>query len=446
MTHTIQFADESRASPPADTAERPLRILMPSYRSHPFTGGQGVYMRHITKALAEMGHRVDVISGPPYPELDPRIGLIRLPSLDLYARPKVFLGLPAMPHRAFTNFVDFYEYMAHISGAFPEPNTFGKRMVRYMRNRADQYDIVHDNQTLCWGLLHLRRMGLPVVGTVHHPITKDRRISIDAADTISLSLLVRRWYSFLNMQIKVARKLDPLIVVSESTRRDVETDFGIPSERMTVVHHGIDTEQFRPLPHIERRSNLIITTASADVPLKGLIYLIEAYAKLLPDHPDLELLVIGKLREGHTERTLKRLNLMDNVRFVSGISDEEMTEHYARATLAVSPSVYEGFGFPAGEAMACGVPTVATTGGSLPEVVGDAGILVPVKDPEALAAAVGALLREPNRRAHLGAAGRRRILEQFQWPRAARELTQVYYNAISTAPAHADRETRRAAA
>jgi len=419
---------------------------MPSYRSHPFTGGQGVYMRHVTKALAEMGHHVDVISGPPYPELDPRVGLIKLPSLDLYAQPKVFLGLPALPRRAFTDFIDFYEYMAHISGAFAEPNTFGMRMVRYIKGRIGDYDVVHDNQTLCWGLLQLRRMGLPVVGTVHHPITRDRRISIDAADTLSLNLLVRRWYSFLNMQIKVARRLDPLIVVSESTKRDVETDFKVPAERMTVVLHGIDTEQFRPLPHIARRSNLLMTTASADVPLKGLIYLIEAYAKLLAEHPDLELLVIGKLREGHTERTLRRLGLLDKVHFVSGISDEEMTEHYARATLAVSPSVYEGFGFPAGEAMSCGVPTVATTGGSLPEVVGDAGVLVPVKDPDALAAAIGELLKDPARRDALGAAARRRILDQFKWSRAAGELTQVYYNALNYAPHHANRETRRAAA
>ncbi|MFP3944888.1 MAG: glycosyltransferase family 4 protein [Alphaproteobacteria bacterium] len=443
MDEVSQLA-ESQAAPAQ--AERPLRILMPSYRSHPFTGGQGVYMRLVTRALVEIGHRVDVISGPPYPELDPRVGLIKLPSLDLYAQPKVFMGLPAMPRRAFRNFVDFYEYMAHISGAFPEPNTFGMRMVRYMRGRIGDYDIVHDNQTLCWGLLKLRRMGLPVVGTIHHPITRDRRISIDAADTISLNLLVRRWYSFLNMQIKVARKLDPLVVVSHSTRRDVAADFKVPPERMTVVHHGIDTERFRPLPHIERRSNLLITTASADVPLKGLIYLVEAYAKLLDDHPDLELLVIGKLREGHTERTLRRLGLMDKVHFVSGISDEELAEQYASATLAVSPSVYEGFGFPAGEAMACGVPTVATTGGSLPEVVGDAGIQVPVKDPDALAAAIDALLRDPARRAELGAAGRRRMLERFRWHRAAHELTGVYYRALNIAPRHADREARRTAA
>ena len=444
MNEIVQLAEESPSV--AAQAERPLRILMPSYRSHPFTGGQGVYMRHVTKALVEAGHHVDVISGPPWPELDPRVGLVKLPSLDLYAQPKVFMGLPAIPRRAFTNYVDFYEYMAHISGAFPEPNTFGMRMVRYMKDRLDKYDVVHDNQTLCWGLLQLKRMGLPVVGTIHHPITRDRRISIDAADTFSLRLLVRRWYSFLDMQIKVARRLDPVIVVSHSTKRDVAADFRVRPERMTVVHHGIDTEQFRPLPHIERRANLLITTASADVPLKGLIYLIEAYAKLLPNHPDLELLVIGKLREGHTERTLKRLGLMEKVRFVSGVSDEELTEHYASATLAVSPSVYEGFGFPAGEAMACGVPTVATTGGSLPEVVGEAGVLVPVKDPDALAAAIGALLRDAARRAELGAAGRRRMLDQFRWSRAAHELSQVYYRALNYAPRHADREARPVAA
>jgi glycosyltransferase involved in cell wall biosynthesis len=411
----------------------PLRILLPSYRSHKYTGGQGVYMRHISKALVDLGHRVDVISGPPYPELDPRVRLIRLESLDLYAKPKVFLGLPAMPKRAFTSWTDFYEYMAHISGAFAEPNTFGMRLAQYMKGRAHEYDVVHDNQTLCWGLLDLQKMGLPVVGTIHHPITMDRRISIAAADTISLNLLVRRWYSFLNMQIKVARKLDPVIVVSEATRRDVATDFGLDPDRLNLVHHGIDTETFRPLPHVARKSNRLMATASADVPLKGLVYLIEAYHQLLTRYPDLELHVVGSLREGHTDNLLRKLGIRDRVVFRSDLSSEDIVEMYAEATMAVCPSVYEGFGFPAGEAMACGVPVVSTTGGALPEVVGDAGVLVPPKDPAALAAAIADMLDNPEKRAAIGAAGRRRVLSTFRWDITAGNVVKIYRKAIAHA-------------
>jgi len=418
---------------PSSIETRPLRILMPSYRSHTFTGGQGVYMRHVTSAMVELGHQVDVISGPPYPELDPRVGLIKLPSLDLYERPKVFLGLPAMPKRAMTNWIDFYEYMAHISGLFGEPRTFGMRLAKYMKGKAHLYDVVHDNQSLGYGLLELQKMGIPIAGTIHHPITMDRRISLDAADTISLNLLVRRWYQFLGMQIKVARQLDPIIVVSESTRRDVSKDFGIPPEKMHLVYHGIDTETFRPLPHITRKPNLLMATASADVPLKGLIYLIEAYADLLDEFPDLELHVVGKLREGHTSKVLDRLGIRDKVKFRSGLTNQEIVEMYAESTIAVCPSVYEGFGFPAGEAMASGIPLVSTTGGSLPEVVGDAGVLVPPKDPGALADAIADLLRNPAKRDAIGAQCRQRMLDKFQWKDAAQNLVNIYRRAIDHA-------------
>lgn len=418
---------------PAEPAlDRPLRILVPSYRSHPHTGGQGVYLRFLTKALADFGHHVDVISGPPYPDLDPRVGLIQLPSLDLYAKPKVFLGLPAMPTQAMRSGIDFYEYAAHISGAFGEPTTFGMRMARYLKDRIQDYDIVHDNQTLCPALLQLRTMGLPVVGTIHHPITRDRRISIDAADTLSLRLLVQRWYSFLDKQIKVARKLDPVIVCSESTRRDVAADFDLSPEHLELVYHGVDTDLFRPLPDTPRKPNRLLTTASADVPLKGLVYLIEAYHDLLRDHPDLELMVIGKLREGATSQMLDRLGIRDKVTFISGLSFEDIAGLYAEATIAVCPSVYEGFGFPAAEAMACQVPLVSTSGGSLPEVVGDAGLIVPPKDPMALRQAIHTMLTDDDLRARLAVAGRDRILRHFQWDQAARKISQVYYRLLAS--------------
>ncbi len=423
----------------AIAGDRPLRILLPSYRSNPTTGGQGVYMRHISKALADMGHQIEVISGPPYPVLDSRVKLIKLPSLDLYANPHPILSLRpwmlAWP-------IDLYEWWSHATGGFSEPYTFCERMARYVRGTVQDYDICHDNQTLGWGLLKLRDMGLPIVGTIHHPITMDRRIDIEHAKTLSLKLLKRRWYSFLNMQIKVARELDPLIVVSESTRRDIVSEFGVKRERTRLVLHGIDHLQFRPLPHIKRRDDLIVACASADVPLKGLIYLIRAYAELLKTRPDLKLRVIGRLREGNTTDELRDLGIMDKVEFVGGITDEQITEIYAEATIAISPSVYEGFGFPCGEAMSCGTPVIATTGGSLPEVVGDAGIVVPHSNPPALAQAIATMLDDPEMRARLGAAGRERILKHFKWERAAREVTEIYRQTI----ADADRRSERARA
>jgi glycosyltransferase involved in cell wall biosynthesis len=416
--------------------EEPLKIIMPSYRSHALTGGQGIYMRLITKALADLGHHVDVISGPPYPDLDPRVNLISLPSLDMYAREN---PIACVNWDILSNRIDRFEWWSHNWGGFPEPYTFGERLADYMQSRIYDYDIMHDNQTLCYGMLRVRDMGLPVVGTIHHPITMDRRIDIAHAPNPWIKFLKWRWYSFLSMQIKVARALDPLIVVSDSTKRDVVRDFGVNPERMQRIYHGIDHKTFCPKPRVKRKTNQLITTASADVPLKGLIYLIRAYDSLLEKHPDLELLIIGRLREGQTKKELQRRGLLERVRFVSDLSFEDIRDLYAEATIAVSPSVYEGFGFPAGEALACGVPLVATNGGSLPEVVGDAGLVVPHSNPAALAEAIHTLLEDPKRRAAMSKPARQHILKNFTWERTAKEVADMYR---ATMARQADKEAR----
>ena len=409
--------------------DSPLRILMPSYRSHALTGGQGIYMRLITAAIADLGHHVDVISGPPYPDLDPRVGLIELPSLDMYARsnPISCLNMDILKDP-----IDRFEWWSHNWGGFPEPYTFGERLVRYMQGRISDYDIMHDNQTLCYGMLKVRDMGLPVVGTIHHPITRDKRIDIAHAANPWMKFLKWRWYTFLNMQIKVARQLDPLIVVSDSTRRDVVREFGVDDSKIKRIYHGIDHKTFKPQPKIKRKNNQLITTASADVPLKGLIYLIRAYAMLLTEHPNLELLIIGRLREGQTKKELQKYNLLNRVRFVSDLSFTDIRDLYAESTIAVSPSVYEGFGFPAGEALACGIPVVATNGGSLPEVVGDAGVVVQHSDPKALYQAIDGLLKDPERRAAMAKPARQHIVKHFTWARAAQDVIDMYRETLAT--------------
>ena len=411
-------------------SDKPLRILMPSYRSHPYTGGQGIYMRLVTKAMIDLGHTVEVLSGQPYPILDKGVGLTKLPSLDLYSYES---PLEAFRLSLLKEPINLYEWLSHLSGGFSEPYTFGERMAVWGKANFKNYDVVHDNQTLAYGLLKLRDLGLPVVGTIHHPITMDKRIDIEHADTLTLKILKWRWYSFLKMQIKVARKLDPIIVVSENTRKDLIKDFKIESKKTRKVLHGIDHETFHPIPSINRKNNQLITTASADVPLKGLIFLIRAYADLLKEFPDLELLVIGRLREGPTDQELKKEGIKEKVKFISDLTGRQIAELYAESTIAVSPSVYEGFGFPAGEAMSCGIPLISTNGGSLPEVVGDAAIVVPHSNPKALKDAIKLLLNSPEKRLDLGNKGRKRVLEKFTWKRAAKELVEVYREAIENA-------------
>ena len=408
---------------------RPLRILLASYRSHPRAGGQGIYVHYLSQALANLGHQVDVISGPPYPDLAPHIGLIKLPSLDLHAVPN---ALKAFRWRFLTSFSDFYEWAAHNTGKFSEPYTFGRRLKNHIKT-ARPYDIIHDNQSLSWGVLALHRSGLPLVCTIHHPITRDLKIALEAEKSLFMRFFLRRWHSFLTMQKKVAAHLPHLITVSQNTRRDVSQDFFIDESQMDVIHNGVDTDVFRPHSDLPIADDTLLTTASADVPLKGLIYLLKAFALLASSRPTLKLVVIGQLRKGPTKKLLDDLGISDRVTFRSNLDTDELALAYAQASIVVCPSLYEGFGFPAAEAMACGTPVVSTTGGALPEVVGDAGLLVPPKDSCALAHAIATLLDSPSLRKSLGQKGRKRMLEKFSWRDAALSYETIYRSAIAHA-------------
>ncbi len=410
---------------------RPLRILMTSYRSAPLTGGQGVYLRHMTRALADRGHTVDVISGPPYPELDPRVHLIKLPSLDLYARKISRFGVPALPWRELRAPIDLMEYLLHVCGRFGEPYTFGERLARYMKRHLDEYDIIHDNQTFAHGLARLQAMGCRVVGTIHHPITKDLELALAAAEDWKLRSLIRQWYGFLRMQMKVARTIDPIMVISERARHDAAESFGLPLERLHRVYLGIDTDTFAPAPGLPRHERRLIATVSADVPLKGLSHLIGAVARLVPRYPDLDLTLVGTLREGPARRLIEEHGLAPRIRCVSGLTDSELAREYSSATIAVCPSLYEGFGLPTGEAMACETPVVATRAGALPELVGDAGVLVRPGCADALATAIVELFEDPERRAELGRRARQRILRDFTWAKTAQRAEAIYAQALN---------------
>lgn len=412
--------------------DQPLRIALLGYRSQPHGGGQGVYLRYLSKGLVDAGHSVDVISGPPYPHLDPRVRLIKLPSLDLFAN-----GLGSLRPQHLLSLTDMIEWTSKLTGGFAEPYTFGRRAVKYLKQHGAEYDLIHDNQSLSWGMLQLQDMGLPLVTTVHHPITSDLRIALAAARSRWERVLIRRWHSFLNMQKKVVKQLRNVVTVSDCSRQDIARDFGLQPAGISLVYNGIDTETFRPLPEVRRRPLRLMATCSADAPLKGTRYLVRCYARLLDKYPDLELLLVSKPQPGgKTERLVRHLGLEDRIQFVSGISTEQMVRYYAEASVAVMPSVYEGFGLPAGEAMACGVPVVSTDGGALPEVVGDAGVIVPAKDVEAMAAAIDSLLQDPERRAELGRRGKARIEEKFCWQVCAREMTAYYRTILGN---HADR-------
>ncbi len=393
-------------------------------------GGQGIYLYYLSKALVELGHSVDVISGQPYPELDPRVRLIRLPGLDLYAHPH---PTGALKCKHLFSWTDFYEWWSKLTGAFGEPYCFGRRLVKYFQHHTVCYDIIHDNQSLCYGLLNLQKKFQNLVVTIHHPITRDHELAIAAATTQHQRLLINRWYSFIGMQKKVVKKLQHIITVSAQSKQDIQQAFACDAEAITVIGCGVDTEVFCPQKNIVRDSYRIITTASSDQPLKGLSILLNAIANIRCEFPELTLSVIGQLKEnGNTEKELKRLQLDNIVEFKSGISTEELVQEYAKASVAVVPSLYEGFGLPAAEALACGIPLICSDGGALPEVVGDAAYLVNAGDVNHLSAALRELLANQSLRQAFSEKGRQYSLQQLSWKTVAEKMAAYYKSIISS--------------
>jgi glycosyltransferase involved in cell wall biosynthesis len=406
-----------------------LRVALLSYRSKPHCGGQGVYVRHLSRELAALGHEVEVFSGQPYPELDPGVRLTKVPSLDLYREPDPF-RIPKL--REFRDLVDVEEFLTMCLGAFPEPRTFSRRVARLLADRVDDFDVVHDNQVLGDGMLDIERLGLPMVTTIHHPITFDRRIDLAAAPGWRRKLAVRRWYGFVRMQGKVARRARKILTPSEASRRDIAKDFGVDPARMQVILLGVD-EGFAP-PTQPRVPGRILAMASADAPMKGIATLLEAFAKLRTER-DVELVLVSKPQPGgRTEQMVDRLGIGDSVRFVHGVSDAELVELMGSAEIACVPSLYEGFSLPTAELMACATPLVVSRAGAIPEVVGADGEcadLVTPGDVGELEQALERMLDDPDRRSRMGAAGRRRVQELFSWRAVAVATAAAYEEVIA---------------
>jgi glycosyltransferase involved in cell wall biosynthesis len=412
----------------ASEHDRPLRVALLSYRSKPHCGGQGIYLRHVSRELAALGHHVEVFSGQPYPELEPGPLLRTLPSLDLYRDEDPFRTPRPSEYR---DLIDLLEVGMMWTAAFPEPLTFSIRALRALRARRDDFDIVHDNQVLAYGMLGIKRLGLPLVTSIHHPISVDRKIELEQATGLS-RFTKRRWYSFVRMQAKVARRVGIVMTGSESSRADILRDFKVPEPNVRVIPLGVDTRLFHPRP-VPRIPGSIIAVASADSPVKGIPTLLRAFAKLVTER-NAVLTVVGRpAPNGPTEKLIGELSLGDSVRFVTGVSDDELAELVASSELAVVPSLYEGFSLPAVEHMASGTPLIASRTGALPEVTGDAAMLVRPGDPEELAAALRQLQDSPSERSRLSAAALARVHERFTWSAVARATVAEYHHAMTEA-------------
>ena len=404
-----------------------MKVGLLSYRSHPYSGGQGIYIKHLSKALKNLGHEVSVLSGPPYPELDSGVNLIKIPSLGLFESGE---RLKAFRLRFLWSPIDLYEWITVMTGGFPEPYTYGKRVLKRLKENNLKLDVLLDNQSLSSSLLEIQAH-YPLAVTIHHPITKDHELEMQNAINWKERLSSSRWHNFLPMQKKVAPQLKNIICVSQPSKEDVISEFKVDEKKITVIPNGIDIGIFKPTSIKKFLSFRIVTTASADIPLKGLRHLILALPRVIRQFPLTSLTVIGKSpQKSNLNKLIDDLDLEDKITFRSGISEKEIVKTYHDSDIAVIPSLYEGFGFGAGEAMACGVPLISTDSGGLKQVIGDAALKIKPGSVNEIEEGIFKLFTEEKLRQELAEKGRERMEEFFDWKIAASAYIEVFKKII----------------
>jgi len=406
-----------------------VRICLLCNRGNMYCGGQGVYLYYLSRELQRLGHEVHAIVGPPYPDIPEGVIEHRVDNLNLME-----YGFPKQdPFRVFTP-LNLYELAVTPIGMFPEMFSFSFRAYNKLRQllRSQRFDIIHDNQTLGYGILMMKAFNIPVVATVHHPLPIDKKTDLAYLERIGARITRILFYPFF-MQHIVSRRMDRVITVSENAAEETVNAFKVPRDKIRVVYNGIDTDMFRGVDGGgKERGRLIVVANSADRK-KGIVYLLRA-VQLLRNEIDVKLTIVdrGAPDNKYTPALVSRYGLDGSVSFTGRLSVDDLVRHYGRAEVAVVPSLYEGFGLPAAEAMSCGLPVVATTAGALPEVVEDgrSGILVPPRDSAALARAIAQLLKDDHLRKAMGEEGRRRVRTRFDWSEAARKTIEVYQEVL----------------
>ena len=406
-----------------------LKIAVLSYRSAKFGGGQGVYIRDISFALSHMGHNVDVISGPPYPQLHEGINLIKLPGLDLFETFSYRDRVEKFKKKENKNFDHYYEFFSALIGGFPELKTFGNRANTYLKQN-DDYDIVIDNQSISYGMIEIQKR-FPFIEIIHHPITFDFKFELASSNKIKYKISRYLWYSFLRMQRKVAPKISNIITPSQSSKKGIMDEFNCKGSSITVINNGLDAQEFCPIPNSTRNKNRLITTASADVPLKGLDYSLKALKLLKKDNPKMHLVVIGNYKKnGHTERLIKKLGIEQDVIFKKNISKDEIKKLYSSSSIAIVSSLYEGFGYPVIEAMSCEVPIIATNVSSIPELVSDFGTLIEPKNENQLKRSIIKVMQNYDHFKDIAIKGRQHVIETFNWSKITSEYEKIIYETV----------------
>jgi glycosyltransferase involved in cell wall biosynthesis len=408
-----------------------MKVCLLSYRGNPYCGGQGIYVMYIAKELVKLGHEVHVIAGPPYPFEERGVTIHRISNHNYYNNPKQFIK----PHKPFATLapLNLYEFIAAKLGIFPEIETFSIRVFIKLKEllKIHKFDIIHDNQCLGYGFLLVQQLGIPFVSTIHHPLSIDRSTWFEYPSDFNIKMKRILYYPLL-MQSFVANRMYKIITVSHNAALEINKAFGVKPDNISVIYNGMDSDIFIPVKGVKKRKNSIIFVGNVEDRKKGIIYLLKAMT-LTKNKVMLTIVDGGAPDRSSVPRLIDKLGLNGRVTFTGKIPIEVLIKLYSQNEIAVLPSLYEGFGFPAAEAMACELPVLTTTAGALPEVVGDhmkTGYLVPPRDPEAIAKGIDFLIENPDIRKKMGKAARKRVLEVFTWKNAATELVKMYDEAI----------------
>jgi glycosyltransferase involved in cell wall biosynthesis len=407
-----------------------MRVLFLCYRGNPYCGGQGIYLYHLTRELSKRGVEIDVIVGPPYPDpMEDWARVYKLDCLNLW-----MINTRSVPYEKLLrilspwNFLDYFLTRFHI---FPEMETFSLKAFFELRDlhRERRYDLVHDVQCLGWGLLPMKGYDIPIISTVHHPLTRDRDADFLIDKTMWDKVSTILFYP-LNMQRFVINKLDRIITSSYEGIAELNKAFGVKRDRVSVVYNGMDIEVFKNTGE-KREERSLLFVGNTEDHKKGMLYLFEALA-LLPEDVKLTIVDEGPPKRLTAYNMIEKMGLVDRVTFTGKIEIDQLVHLYSTKAVLVMSSLHEGFGLPAAEAMSCETPVVATNAGALREVVGDvgAGLLVPPKDPRALRDALLRVIGDKELRREMGKKGRKRVEENFAWPVAAGNTLAVYEDVI----------------
>ncbi len=407
-----------------------MRVLLLSYRGNPFCGGQGIYLYNLSRELSALGIEVECMVGPPYPdpEMESWSRVHHLTSHHMWAvktrdiRPLSFRSILGG-----WNFADYLLTRLHFFG---EMETFSMRAFSALRRLLKErtFDIIHDVNTLGWGTALMKLYGIPVISTIHHPLTRDRAADLAGNRGLWDMTTTLLFYPIL-MQRFVINHIDRVITSFNGGIEELNQAFGIRHDNVSAIYNGMDIRTFKP-EKVKRDKNNLLFVGNTEDRKKGIEYLLKTMT-LLPEEIHLTIVDEGPPAKEHAMNIIRDHKLENRVTITGRLTLDQLVSYYQRATLLVIPSLYEGFGLPAAEAMACELPVVATTAGALKEVVThETGILVPPRDSNQLADAIKKLLKDKELQKRMGRRGRKRAEDLFSWPSAARSTLDLYRKVI----------------